>query len=172
MNKNIKLLVEEYFNSTDQMNNTINQYNKDLNKLSKKSEERYSFITSVLGKQTYNKYSNKGVFAPLPLSALHLTFNDFYYLNNNINKRLKTLDDMYEEKTIKLITSLSNMYPGKDLRLTNTGITRILMTNIVFKTIDDVIDFLINIKKAYKKIYKDDNINWKNITIKFRKYLN
>ncbi|MBO6271209.1 hypothetical protein J6O48_00355 [bacterium] len=79
---------------------------------------------------------------------------------------------MYEEKTNKLILSLSNMYPGKDLKIINTGVNKILTTNIVFKTIDDVIDFLINIKKIYKKIYKNDNINWKNITLKFRKYLN
>ena len=171
MNKNIRLLVEEYFNSTEQMNNLLKQNQKELNKFNKNNDSRQEFIKAVLGKQTYNKYTNKGTFAPLPLSGLHFIFDDFYYLNNDL-KKSKTLDPVYEKKTEKLISLLNKYYDGKEFKFVYSGVNNILSTNIVFRTIDEVIDFLTNIKKAYKQVYKSENINWTYITKKFRKYIN
>lgn len=47
----------------------------------------------------------------------------------------------------------------------------ILKTDIVFRTIDEVIDFFMAILTCYVKTYKTEEINWKPIVRKFRAYL-
>lgn len=177
MNRDIRLLVEEYINSTEQMNNSIKSYNKSFNRLNRQYDERFTFICDILGKKTYNKYMNKGVFAPVPLSAINLSFKDFYMLNPNVIKNQHNESEENElfkltgDNTHKLIKLLSNEYSGKELKLINDGYNLVLHTNIVFRTMDEVIDFLLKIKNIYKKLYKSDDINWKFIQTKFRKYL-
>jgi len=71
----------------------------------------------------------------------------------------------------KFLSEIKKSYIRNDFKMVNNGITDILQTNIVFKTLDDIIDFLMLIEKSFKKIYKIDVINWNQIAKKFRNYL-
>ena len=162
MVKNIKLLVEEYFNSTEQMNMLMKSYEKQKNKDDKAYEARQQFLSSILGRNTYNKYVNNGVFAPLPLSALHLTISDFSKLINSKDLELIT----------KVINEIGKSYARNDFNIVNVSETnKVIQTNIVLKTLDNIIDFLMVVKKAVKKVCKTEEMNWSAITMKFRNYL-
>ena len=163
MIKEIKYLVEDYFNSTEQMNTVLKNQQKLQKKIDKNFDSRQQFIKSILGKITYNKYVNNGIFAPIPLSALHLTYTDFLSLYS-----IKNND---EELMNKFLSEIKKSYTRNDFKMVNNGITDVLQTNIVFKTLDDIIDFLMLIEKTFKKIYKIDKINWNQIAKKFRNYL-
>lgn len=163
MIKEIKLLVEDYFNSTEQMNTVLKNQQKLQKKIDKNFDSRQQFIKSILGKITYNKYVNNGIFAPIPLSALHLTYTDFLSLYSIKNNN--------EELMNKFLSEIKKSYTRNDFKMVNNGITDVLQTNIVFKTLDDIIDFLMLIEKTFKKIYKIDKINWNQIAKKFRNYL-
>lgn len=167
----IKPIMEQYYlDAYDQMNIAIDNQKK----LSKKNEKIYGsrqqFLSNILGKVTYNKVINKGTFAPIPVSALHLVYRDFYYLNKQ-NNMVKTLPEDNTEKTFKLISELSKIYYRNEFKFLDTGSTYILQTNLVFKTVDDVIDFFENLQNVYKKVYKSIEINWLNFVKKFRNYL-
>ena len=71
----------------------------------------------------------------------------------------------------KFLSEIKKSYTRNDFKMVNNGITDVLQTNIVFKTLDDIIDFLMLIEKTFKKIYKIDKINWNQIAKKFRNYL-
>lgn len=170
MINSIRLLVEDYFSSTEQYNQLMKSQAKAEKKSSKEYESRQNKLKSILGLITYNKYSNKGTFAPIPVKALNLSFDDFYYLNPN-NK--KSDYDINQEKTIKLVNELKKVYYRNDFKLFDTGSKLKLETNLVFKTIDDMIDFFINIEKCYKKVYHENKEISKNdkIVKAFRNYI-
>ena len=171
----MRLINEEYINSTEQMAGNMKASAKQQKKYDKEFESRKEFAISVLGKLTYNKYYNKGIFAPLPLSAIKLSFEDFYQLNPN-NKNIKMLDKDDIVKTKTVIKHLNKYSNNEIYRVIDNGFKYMLQTNTVLKTFDDVIDLLANINKAYKTAYRkkdsDNDINWKGISLKFRKYLN
>lgn len=162
INKYIYGIVESYYDSTEQMNKIL----KDANALQKAEamakEKRIEFIISVLGKKTYNKYNNDGTFAPVPLSAIRLIKKDF--------NKLSPEEDVV--KIDKVIERLRLKYYRNEFSFVDNGYGEYsLKTDIVFKTIDEVIDFFYNILVAYKKVFKTEIINWKDIVKKFRMYI-
>lgn len=162
-NKYIHALVESYIDSTEQMNKTLKAAHRLQKMQDEAREARDQFINDVLGKSTYKKYQNDGVFAPVPLNALGLSRRDFEDLN-------LVLDS--EDKTDKLIERLSVKYYRNDFMLRDNGTGHdVLKTDIVFRTIDEVIDFFMTILVCYTKTYKTEEINWKPIVKKFRAYL-
>lgn len=160
MNIYIKQLVESYFDSTSQMNAVLKDAMALMAKEEKLKEARTEFIQSVLGKTTFKKLENNGLFAPVPLNGIKLTRQDF--------------DDLYVElsgeKTDKLFDILAKNYGNYDLILRDEPEMQI-KTNLVFKTIDDIINFFYNVLAAYKRVYRNEDINWKPIVRKFRDYL-
>ena len=77
MNKYIYELVESYIDSTEQLNQTLKNV-KTLERMEDKAKEsRELFIENILGKSTYRKYDNSGLFAPVPLSSIKLIKKDF-----------------------------------------------------------------------------------------------
>lgn len=169
MVESIKLLLEDYFNNTDQLNMLLKNHEKEQKKANKKYEQRQQFLIAILGKITYNKYVNNGTFAPIPLSALKINYNDIYFLNA-LNKKVST-EESYPIVS-KFISELRTIYYRNELKLVDNGSSYEILTNIVFKNLDDIIDFFINIKKVYKKVYKtEENLDWKTFIQKFRNYL-
>jgi hypothetical protein len=161
-----KFLFEDYFNSTEQLNMQLKNYEKQQRKDDKAYPEKQALLISILGRNTYNKYANTGTFAPIPLSALHLTVNDFLKIYNSKTKKY----DM--ELTLQLIGEIKKLYNRNDFNVVEISEnTKVIQTNIVFKTLNDIIQFFLNIKTAVKKIYKSDDINWTALTKKFRNYL-
>ena len=174
MNKNIKLLVEDYFSGTEQMNMSIKNQAKAQRKADKAYEERQQFLISVLGKATYNKYARKENFAPIPMSALHITFTDLYYLFMENNVKMRPMDNADGiERVKKLIAFLNKVYVRNEFKLLDNGVDYNVYTNLVFKSLDDIIDFLQTLQKGVLKITKLNNpqIIWKPIIKKFRDYL-
>lgn len=165
MNSFIHNLVLEYFdNQNTQLKELLKDCEKENKKYSKLAGPRKEFIISILGRNTYNKYTS-GEFAPVPLSALSLTLNDFARLSK------ETKNDPDNEKVKKFIQEFRKSYYTKDVNFVNNGITLALQTNIVFRKLDDIIDFFYNVFKAYKKIYKNEDIDWTIFVKKFRNYL-
>ena len=160
MNIYIKQLVESYFDSTSQMNSVIKDAIALMDKEEKLKETRTEFIQNILGKSTYKKFENDGLFAPVPLNGIKLTRKDFDDLYSELNG----------EKTEKMIAIIASKYGNYDLVLREEPDMQI-KTNIVFKTIDDIINFFYNILTAFKRIYRTEDINWKPIVRKFREYL-
>lgn len=160
MNIYIKQLVESYFDSTEQMNSVLKDAMALMAKEEKLKDARTEFIQKVLGKTTYKRFENNGLFAPVPLNAIQLTRKDF--------------DDLYAElsgeKTDKLFDILAKNYGNYDMVLREDSDMQI-KTNLVFKTIDDIINFFYNVLAAYKRVYRSEDINWKPIVRKFREYL-
>lgn len=175
MVNSIKVLLEEYFNNTEQMDMLLNDYQKQQKKASKAYDSRQEFLKSILGKVTYNKYQNKGMFAPIPLSALHLTFEDFYYLFPENNIKMRPMDnEAGVEKVKKLIARINKEYPNNGIRLLDNGVSYTLSSNLVFKRLDNIIDFLQIIQKNVLRISSDKTnptVNWKAMIKKFRNYL-
>jgi hypothetical protein len=144
----------------------MNKILKDANMLRKAEEKaketRLEFIISVLGKKTYNRYFNNGTFAPVPLSAIRLLKKDFISLSpqEDVVRMDKVLDRMALEYYRNEFEFLDNGYGEYELK-----------TDIVFKTIDEVIDFFYYILVIYKKVFKTEEINWSKIVKKFRMYI-
>ena len=174
MNKNIKLLIEDYFSGTEQMNMSIKNQMKVQKKADKAYEERQQFLISVFGKATYNKYVKQENFAPIPMSALHITFNDLYYLFTVNNIKIKPMDNADGiERVKKLVQFLNNVYTRNEFKLLDNGVDYNVYTNLVFKSLDEIIDFFKSLQKGVYKIAKTNKlmINWKPIIKKFRDYL-
>ena len=57
------------------------------------------------------KYVNNGIFAPIPLSALHLTVNDFLKIYNSKTKKYDI------ELTKLLIEEINKLYPRNDFNV-------------------------------------------------------
>ena len=163
MIKEIKLIVEDYFNNTDQMNNVLKSYDKQQKKYNKEFDQRKQYLMKILGKITYNKYANNNIFAPIPLSALHLTYKDF--------TTIRSVKEYNPEKVEKFIQEFKKLYSNNEFKFINNGNIDVLQTNIIFKSLDDITNFFINFEKTYKKVYKDDFIQLTNIIKKFRNYL-
>lgn len=164
MNK-FKRLFEDYINNTEQMNMQLKNYEKQQKKDDKAYPQKKELLISILGRNTYNKYTN-GIFAPIPLSALHLTVNDFLKIYNSKTKKYDI------ELTLLLIQEIKKLYSRNDFNVVEIGQNQqIIQTNIVFKSLNDIIQFFLNIKTAVKKIYKSEDINWEALTKKFRNYL-
>lgn len=166
---------EFYDDSQQQMTDSMKAQDKKQRAKAKGEEQRKTYAIAILGKRTYNKYYNKGTFAPLPLSGLKLTFEDFYQLNPN-NKNIKMLDEDDIQKTKRVIKVINDLSARTVYKVIDNGFTYMLQTQETFKEFDDVIDFFLKINKAYKQVYRkndqNNDINWKPITVKFRKYLN
>lgn len=174
MNKNIKLLVEDYFSGTEQMNMSIKNQAKAQRKADKAYEGRQQFLITVLGKATYNKYARKENFAPIPMSALHIKFTDLYYLFMENNVKMRPMDNADGiERVKKLIAFLNKVYSRNEFKLLDNGVDYNVHTNLVFKSLDDIIDFFQVLQKGVLKITKVNNpqISWKTIIKKFRDYL-
>ena len=74
--------------------------------------------------------------------------------------------------TLQLIDEIKKLYARNDFNVVEVGENnKMIQTNIVFKSLNDIIQFFMNIKTAVKKIYKSEDINWTAITMKFRNYL-
>jgi hypothetical protein len=144
----------------------MNKILKDANMLRKAEEKaketRLEFIISVLGKKTYNRYFNNGTFAPVPLSAIRLLKKDFISLSpqEDVVRMDKVLERIALEYYRNEFEFLDNGYGEYELK-----------TDIVFKTIDEVIDFFYYILVIYKKVFKTEEINWSKIVRKFRMYI-
>ena len=165
MNTYVKQLILEYFDDQNtQLKNLLKDCEKAQKKYDKNSGPRRDFIISILGKNTYKKYSI-GEFAPVPLSAFGLTINDFAKFSKDTKKNP---DD---ERVKKFIQEFRKFYHSNDVNFVNNGVTLALQTNITFKKLDDIIDFFYNIFKAYKKVYKSEDIDWSLLVKKFRNYL-
>ena len=163
MNKYIQMLVESYFDSTEQMNRLIKD-TKALQRAEEKSKEsRKEFIMNVLGPKAYKKYDNGGTFAPVPLSAIMLTKKDFDMMNPSFD----------DSKTFKLIDMIRNTkYSNIGFELRDNGMGNpYISTRIIFRTMDEIIDFFYTILHCFKKVYKSEEINWKPIVDKFKKYI-
>lgn len=159
-----KKIFEEYSNSTEQMNKILKDAKKLQALIDKNREVRVEFLQNVLGKTTYKKYDKAGLFAPVPLNAIKLNFRDFADLNPEFNTPA--------EKTERLIQYLrEKYYRYKDLYYSENADTPI-RTDIVFDTIDSMIDFFYNVLSAYCKVFRSEDINWKPFVKKFRSYLN
>lgn len=157
-------IFEDYYNSTDQMNQILKDAKKLQAAAERNRELRLEFIQSVLGKSTYKKYDKSGLFAPVPLNALKLNFRDFADLNPAF--------DAPAEKVEKMINYLHNkFYTHKDLYYSENPDTPI-RTDIVFDTIDSMINFFYNVLSAYSRTFRTEEINWKPLVKKFRAYLN
>lgn len=160
MNPYIKYIIESYFSSTEQMNAVL----KDAKELMKQNEKmkdvRTEFIQGILGKTTFRRFDNEGLFAPVPLNGIKLTGRDM----SNI------YPEMDDEKTDKFIEKIAAKYPNCDFILRD-NMDEQIKTDIVFKTIDDIIDFFYAVYSAYKKTYRRDDLNWKPVVKKFREYL-
>lgn len=161
-NRYIYALVESYNDSTQQMNSIL----KDAKRYQKAAEEakeaRKEFICSVLSKAMYNRMENDDKFAPIPLNALKIERKDF----DNI------CTDIDTEKTDKLIERLSVKYYRNEFALKDNGYgVQVLKTDVVLRTMDEVIDFFYNILACYVKTYRSEDVNWKPIVKKFREYM-
>ena len=162
-NKYIYALVEAYNDSTDQMNKTL----KDAKKFQKAAEEakeaRKKFICEILGVQTYNKMVNNDKFAPISLNALKIDRKDFDNMSPSFDV----------EKTDKFVEKLQVKYYRNDFALKDDGFgNQILKTDVVFRTMNDIIDFFYALLACYVKTYRTEDIVWKPIVKKFRAYLN
>lgn len=165
MNKYVHQLILEYFdNQNTQLKDLLKSCEKEQKKYDKLSASRQEFIISILGKNTYLKYT-KGDFAPIPLSALMLSYDDFAAFS------LETKGNPDDERVKKLISEFRKIYYSNDVNFVNNGLKKMLQTNIVFKSFDDIINFFFNIFKIYKKVYKNEDINWSILVKKFRGYL-
>lgn len=172
--KKMKILRETYSSSTEQMSAQMKAYEKGQKKQDRQAEANKAFAIQVLGKITYNKYANKGTFAPIPLSGLHFLLEDFFYLNPN-NKGIKFIDED-DINQMKKFINIFNKISGKEMfRVIDNGVKYVLSSNVVLKRLEDVINFLINIKNTYKTVYKQNeqnlNIVWNSISTKFKKYI-
>ena len=161
-NKYIYALVESYYDSTAQMNKTL----KDAKKYQKAAEEareaRKTFITEILGKQTYNKMSNNDKFAPIPLNALKIERRDF----DNLSASFEA------EKTDKLVERMQVKYYRNEFALKDNGYgVEVLKTDVVFRTMDEIVDFFYAILACFVKTYRTEDIVWKSIVRRFRDYL-
>ena len=162
-----KKLVEGYYNdSTEQMNSILKSSNKSMKKYQEEYEERKNMICSILGKATYNKFNNNGIFAPVPLSALHLTLEDFAKLQVGFNYSKFPMNN-----AITLVGYISKNYYRNTFKIIDNGYTNIINTDIVFKTLDEIIDFFMIVEKLFIKVYKTRKMNWTAIVRKFRNYL-
>ena len=166
-NKYIHALVENYYqkNSTEQMNSQLKIARNAARAAAEAESARRDFIIGVLGKSTYLKFGAENeMFAPIPLNALKITRKDFDMLAG---------DNLEAGKTERLIERLGVKYYRNDFVLRNDGYEDILKTDIVIKTVDELVDFFYNILYCFKKTYGyEDGIVWKPFVRKFRAYLN
>lgn len=165
MNQYVRHLILEYFdNQNTQLKDLLKNCEKEKKKYDKLSTARRDFIISILGKNTYMKYT-KGDFAPIPLSALMLSYDDFAAFS------IETKKNPDDDRVKKLISEFRKIYYSNDVNFVNNGVKKMLQTNIIFKSFDDIINFFFNIFKIYKKVYKNEDINWSILVKKFRGYL-
>ena len=161
-NKYIYALVESYVDSTQQMNKIL----KDAKRYERAAEEareaRKQFICEILGKAMYNRLENEDKFAPIPLNALKFERKDFDNISTDINV----------DKTEKFVEKMSVKYIRNEFALKDNGYgVEILKTDVVFRTMDEIINFFYNVLACYVKTYRNEDINWKPIVKKFRAYL-
>jgi len=162
MNKYIQQLVEAYYDSTEQMNRILKDAAALRKAEEKAKENRIEFIVGVLGKQTYNKFANKGLFAPVPLSAMKLLKKDFVALS--------PAQDL--AKIDRVLERIAQKYYRNEFSFVDNGMGEYeLKTDIVFKTLDEIINFFLTILSEYKKTFRSEEINWSPIVKKFRAYL-
>ena len=101
----------------------------------------------------------------MPLNAIKLTFQDFIDLTTSF--------DVPNDKVVKMINYLHVKYYkysefAYDVEYTDSPIR----TNIVFKTIDDIINFFYYVLRSFNRVFHTEEINWKPFVKKFRSYLN
>jgi hypothetical protein len=48
---------------------------------------------------------------------------------------------------------------------------QVLKTDVVLRTMDEVIDFFYNVLACYVKTYRSEDVNWKPIVKRFREYM-
>ena len=162
-NKYIYALVESYYDSTEQMNKILKDAKKFQKAADDAKEARRTFIVEILGKAMFNRMENEDKFAPIPLNALKIERKDFDNLCPDID---------VQEKTDKLIEKLAVKYYRNEFALKDNGYgVQVLKTDVVFRTMEEIIDFFYNVLACYVKTYRNENIIWKPIVKKFREYL-
>lgn len=165
MNKLVQKLILEYFdNYNSELSNLLKTCDKEQRKYDKDATKRAEFIISILGKNTYKKYSS-GEFAPVPLSALRLSYKDFACFSKETKKNIE------DERVSKFISLVKSSYRTYDFNFIPNGVELVLQTNIVFRKLDEIIDFFMNVFKSFKKAYKSEDIEWNLLVRKFRDYL-
>jgi hypothetical protein len=105
---------------------------------------------------------NEDKFAPIPLNALKFERKDFENISTDINV----------DKTDKFIEKMSVKYIRNEFALKDNGYgVQVLKTDVVFRTMEEIINFFYNVLACYVKTYRNEDINWKPIVKKFRAYL-
>ena len=167
----VKLLVEEYLSSSQQYEETMKNVNASQKKYDKEKEIRNQFIISLLGKPMYNKlvkHSSMGTFAPIMLSAIKLNAEDFQKVFA-LNKK-----DNPMENVQAVAECMRKAYARNDFRFYDDGT---LLTDIVFSSMDNIIDFFNSIIRCFMKVSKVpvkqmNTFNVKPVIMKFKQYLN
>lgn len=168
MDNNIKTLVETYYTNTEQLNNVMKNMSSAEKKYQKDNDSRHLFLMKALGKPLYNKFvklGSTGTFAPIDLSGVRLTLKDFE------DFRVMNGYDTKDDKLMDVMILLKDLYKTHDFKIINDAV----VTDISLLTMDDVIDFYMNIFKAFSKVYRvkynTDDLTWTPINKKFKKYL-
>lgn len=168
MNEIVKNTIIAYYTPSEQMNNVLNNAKKIQAKYDKANVGRHEFLMNAMGKSLYKKCMNNGAldtFAPIPFSALGFTAEDFikFQTVNNFVDPIG-LSKLYQYIEIAYPKNMFKVYDNGDIRC-----------DIVFKTIDDIIDFFEIILKCTNKANKTkmqvQDLNWRPICKKFNIYL-
>ena len=105
-----------------------------------------------------------GTFAPIPLSALKLTLDDFESF------RVMNGYDTKEDALMDVIVWIDRYYFSHDFKIVNNN----LYTDIFYISVDEIIDLYIAIWKAFNTVYHvkypKEDISFDPFNKKFRKY--
>lgn len=168
MNNIVKNAIIMYYTPTEQMNNALTTANKEQQRYNKEYTNRQEFLKNIMGKSLYKKCCNNGAlntFAPIPFSALKCNCEDFC--------KLESVNNLINDKDClnKLYSYIAISYPKNTFKVYDN----ILRTDLVFNTLDSIIDFfyilLKGINKSYKVKLTENDINWRPICKKFNEYL-
>lgn len=167
--KAIKYIVEAYIDSIEQMQNTLKQDSQYTKKRTAKSEKNQNITLAIFGPRLFKAYmmhGNMDTFAPVPLSAIHLAQSDI----EAIYSRFIADDETLAKFTDKVFIYIKKEYTRQQFVING----EMVHTDIVFRTFDELCDFIATINNAVNKAIKnlpENCINWKPFVTKFRNYL-
>ena len=167
--KAISYIVEAYIDNIEQLQNTLKQDTQYTKKRSSKSEKNQNTTLAIFGPRLFKAYMTHGnmeTFAPVPLNAIKLTKNDI----ESIYKRYMADDDTLAKYTDKIVSYMKKEYSRQTFGFRGDDIN----TDIVFRTFDELCDFIAALNDSINKAIKNlpvDCVNWKLLVTKFRNYL-